>query len=216
MNKIPAVILAVVVTTGCTTALHEPLPETARRETPLSFGLYVTSDRAQNPIDPPERFYGYHAAVDYEVSEEELHAEVPVYALCVGKILQSGSVEGYGGLVVHTCRLNGKDVTVLYGHLSTDNLPPVGSRLTPGERIGILAEARSADSGHNRKHLHFGIHKGKELSILGYVQDEEKLQEFINPVSIVPTSALSEVLSLHEAYWRQSAKSSATSAVGAQ
>jgi len=87
--------------TACTaTKIHNPLPNTENRATPLSFGMYVTPEPEKNPIDPPERFTGFHAALDFEVSEGELHGDVPVYAICAGTVLFSGFSEGYGGLII--------------------------------------------------------------------------------------------------------------------
>lgn len=173
---------------GCgTTQLHDPIPNAENRATPLSFGLYVTPDPDNNPIDPPERFEGFHAAVDYEVSSGEVDGDIPVYAICSGKVVYSGYAEGYGGLVIHRCKINGKHVTVLYGHLSLEDLPAQNSAVHGGETIALLADDRSYASGHNRKHLHLGIHKGKELELRGYVQTEEELDAYIDPAIVLPS-----------------------------
>src|SRR3989344_3388920 len=100
-------------------SLSMPLPESERRATPLYFGLYVTPDPQTNPISPPERFTGFHVATDFEVTIEELEDDVPVSAICTGKIAFSGSAEGYGGLIIQRCTIQGESVTVLYGHVDT-------------------------------------------------------------------------------------------------
>src|SRR3989338_3016181 len=90
---------------GCSAALRPPIENAVNRPTPLSFGLYVTPDPDENPIDPPERFYGFHAGLDFEVSLDELEEDVPVFAACGGEVLYGGYAEGYGGVLVQRCRL---------------------------------------------------------------------------------------------------------------
>lgn len=160
-----------------------PLSEGWSRPTPLHFGLYVTPEK--NPIIPAERFVGYHTAVDFEVSEQELTEDVPVYAICDGKVLKSEFANGYGGVLVQSCILQKQDVTVLYGHLKTDSLKSEGTDLRKGDLIGILAAHKSAESDGNRKHLHLSIRKGKEVQILGYVQTKKELSQFFNPAKIL-------------------------------
>ncbi len=165
--------------------IHEPLPNAAHRAKPLSFGLHVTPDPETNPIDPPERFSGFHAAQDFEVSAGEVDGDVPAYAICSGKVIFSGIVEGYGGLLVHRCKIDGEHVTVLYGHLALKGMAKEGKSVRSGQTVGLLAPARSYESGMNRKHLHLGIHKGKNLDVRGYVQTEEELSTYIDPMTIL-------------------------------
>ena len=189
-SSILSVGLLTILCGGCVSAnevLVWPLPDAQNRPTPLSFGLYVTPDPEQNPIDPPERFTGFHTAVDFEVFEEEADLEVPVFAICSGKVLTSGAAEGYGGVVITRCRIQGKNATVLYGHVDLEVLPKVGSSVKAGEKIGVLASARSVGSDGNRKHLHLGIHKGTAIDYLGYVQTEKELEEFIDPLTVLPS-----------------------------
>jgi murein DD-endopeptidase MepM/ murein hydrolase activator NlpD len=83
--------------------------------------------------------------------------------------------------------LHGQDVTVLYGHLdrSSFRVQP-GDRIERGQRLASLAAPRSEDSGITRKHLHLGIHKGRDVEMLGYVQTERELDAFIDPRTVVP------------------------------
>lgn len=163
------------------TSSNIPLPNIHLRPQLLTFGTYVTPDSAQNPIDPPERFTGYHTALDIEILDGEENTEVPVQAVCDGKILQSGSVEGYGGLIVQQCTLSDQEVTVIYGHLDIASLAFQDMYVVKGQVIAKLAPEKSIDSGHTRKHLHLGIHKGTEIDVRGYVDFEEELQEFLDP-----------------------------------
>jgi murein DD-endopeptidase MepM/ murein hydrolase activator NlpD len=162
-----------------------PLDNASSRPMLLTFGLYVTPDPAHNPIDPPERFEGFHSALDFEVFESELKKEVPVYAVCDGKVLVSEFAEGYGGVLIQSCRHDGEDITVLYGHLTRDSMPAAGADVRKGDRIGILGEARSADSDGNRKHLHLGMHKGKAIDLRGYVQTAQELNAFLDPAAVL-------------------------------
>ncbi len=194
---LPLALVACVAAAG----VAQPMDHAVNRPTPLSFGLHVTPDSADNPIDPPERFSGYHAAVDYEVSAEETETDVPVYAICRGRVVYSGYAEGYGGLFVHRCRIDGQDVTVLYGHLSLEGLPGENVVVKSGQKIGVLAAARTHDSGGNRKHLHLGIHKGRELDLRGYVQTEEELAEYLDPALVLPSLSVENVLPNMRPYW---------------
>lgn len=172
--------------TACSQPVGLPLPDASDRAMPLGFGLYVTPDPKQNPIDPPERFVGYHTALDFEVTEEEISKDVPVFAICKGKIAFSGYVEGYGGLLLQRCKAGSEHVVVIYGHLEIATLPEEGSTLQKGQEFGRLAPPYSYDSGYNRKHLHLGIHRGKNLEMRGYVQNESDLKQFIDPASVLP------------------------------
>jgi murein DD-endopeptidase MepM/ murein hydrolase activator NlpD len=199
---LPAVVLPLALV-ACVAAadFSQPLDHATNRPTPLHFGLRVTPDPETNPIDPPERFEGYHAAVDYEVSAEELDQPVPVYAICRGRVVYSGYADGYGGLLIHRCTLDGEPISVIYGHLSRNGLIDEGVTVRSGQQIGYLADADSPDSGGTRKHLHLGIHKGKALDMRGYVQTEEELAEYIDPATVLPALDVEGVLPDMKAYW---------------
>lgn len=164
-----------------------PLDHAWRRETLLTFGLHVTPDPEQNPIDPPERFSGYHTALDYEILPDEADKEVPVYAVCDGEVIMASTAEGYGGVIVHRCELDGEDVTVLYGHIDPASFAVgVGDEVEQGQHIAVLAPHKSAGSGDTRKHLHLGIHRGQEVEMLGYVETQAALADFIDPATVLP------------------------------
>ncbi|UPA22592.1 M23 family metallopeptidase [Candidatus Peribacteria bacterium] len=163
-----------------------PIENGASRATPLHFGLFVTPDPESNPIDPPERFTGYHVATDFEITEDELDKEIAVYAVCTGTGTYSGFAGGYGGLIVQECMLNKQKVSMIYGHLAIAPLPPNGTLLTKGQKIGVLGAARSTDTDGNRKHLHFGIHKGWGSNYHGYALTKSEIAEFIDPMTVLP------------------------------
>ncbi len=171
---------------GSNETLQWPLPRGEEREKKLTFGLFVTPDPNTNPIDPPERFTGYHTALDLEIFPEEETVDVPVIAACDGRILQAEPISGYGGVIIQACQLRGEDVTVLYGHLDYERFQKrVGEEAKAGEEIGFLGEEKTPETGNTRKHLHFGIHRGTEIEVRGYVENEEMLKEFIDPLSLL-------------------------------
>ena len=163
-----------------------PIENGASRATPLHFGMYVTPDPKTNPIDPPERFTGYHAATDFEVTPDEADAIVNVYAVCTGTGSYNGFSAGYGGLITQECMLKNEKVTMLYGHLALASLPPRNTLLKKGDKIAELGAAKSRDTDGNRKHLHFAIIKGWTSKELGYVQTPKELEDFINPQTVLP------------------------------
>lgn len=175
-------IASFAVLSGC----YWPIENGSSRETPLHFGLYVTPDPAQNPIDPPERFTGWHTGTDFEIKASEKDKEVDVFAVCGGKVRFSGFASGYGGALVQQCTLKGEPVNVVYGHLSTQGLPLENTVLKQGQKIGMLGADRSNDTDGSRKHLHLTIHKGTELVMLGYVQTEAELKDFVDPQTVLP------------------------------
>lgn len=196
-------VVAVLLLSACSSSFEEPVQESSKRPTPLAFGQYVTPDPAQNPIEPPERFVGFHVGTDYEVTAEELDAEVPVYAICTGTGAFSGFAKGYGGLFVEECTIFGEPAVVIYGHLRLDGLPKVHESVQVGQQIGVLAPANSKDSDGNRKHLHLGIHKGPALDIRGYVQYESEINQFLDPQLVVPL-VLPEVMGRSlTPYWKE-------------
>lgn len=186
-----AALTLAVLLTGCTASAGGPpgwpLPDAESRPTPLHFGLAVTPDPENNPIDPPERFSGIHVGTDFEIFEGEEETDVPVFAICPGRVLISSFTEGYGGLVIQRCTINKQAVTVLYGHLKIDSLPKKGKTLKKGAQIGVLGTARTKDTDGNRKHLHLAIHKGTGIAYLGYVQTQAEVDQFMDPLSVLPS-----------------------------
>ena len=164
-----------------------PIQDHKTRPKLLTFGLYVTPDPSQNPIDPPERFTGYHTALDIETFDHESDIEIPIYAACDGQTIFASTAEGYGGVVIQRCDLNGEAVTVLYGHLDPQSFSVQERQYTiKGSQLATLAEDKSIESGLTRKHLHFGIHKGPEIELRGYVKTEEELSKYIDPLTVLP------------------------------
>jgi hypothetical protein len=147
------------------------------------FGIYITP--ANSPVQP-EKFTGYHTGVDFETTPAEANLNVPVPAFCDGKLLLKKYATGYGGVAVESCVLNGRAVTIIYGHLRLASITPaVGQALQKGDFIGNLGRGYSTETDGERKHLHVGIHLGTAINILGYVQKQSDLSAWLDPAVFV-------------------------------
>lgn len=85
-----------------------------------------------------------------------------------------------------SCILDGEDIIVLYGHLAISGLTRDAVTVKAGDTIGRLGAAHTPDTDGNRKHLHLGIHRGTKAVMLGYVQTEAELKDFIDPATVLP------------------------------
>jgi murein DD-endopeptidase MepM/ murein hydrolase activator NlpD len=156
-----------------TKQLTAPLADAAGRVTKKPFGIKVSP--TDSPVQP-EKFSGFHTGVDFEIKAGEENADVPVVAACDGTAVYRNYVSGYGGVFVQSCKLDGQDVTVLYGHLRLASIgKKVGSAVKAGEQLGVLGKGYSTETDGERKHLHLGIHKGKAVNLKGYVQTQAEL-----------------------------------------
>lgn len=157
-----------------------PLDRANERITKKPFGKFVTP---QNSPVSPEKFYGYHTAVDFEIFPEEENIDVAVKAVCSGKLLEKRMATGYGGVAVQSCQLDETSITVIYGHLNLDSIKSAeGDDINVGEALGILGRGYSSETSGERKHLHLGFHKGAGINILGYVSNESDLSNWLDPV----------------------------------
>jgi len=160
-----------------------PITDWQNRVTKKPFGIYITS---QNSPVQPERFSGYHTGVDFETFSDEANVDVPIYAFCDGKILVKEYASGYGGVLVQSCVVENQPVTIIYGHLRLSSInKKVDDSLIKGETIGVLGTGYSTETNGERKHLHFGIHKGTTINILGYVQKKEALNNWLDPMNLL-------------------------------
>ncbi len=100
------------------------------------------------------------------------------------------------------CVIGGEDVTVLYGHLLLSGLPKNGTKVNAGSKLGLLGPARSHDTDGNRKHLHLGIHRGTDLDMRGYVQTEDEVRTYIDPLTVIPKGGVLQNLQFDMVpYW---------------
>src|SRR6185503_698096 len=127
-------------------------------------------------------FYGFHTGLDFETFPAEQNTNVVITAACDGAVKMNTWAKGYGGVLVQSCKLDGQDVTVIYGHMKLDSISAkVGQTLLAGDTIGFLGDGFTHETDGRRKHLHFDIHKGSDLNILGYVPTKDDLAEWIDP-----------------------------------
>ena len=153
--------------------IFSPISRPQERVTKKPFGIYITPKTS--PVQP-EKFQGYHTGTDFETFPEEADTDVPILAICTGKLLQKRTATGYGGLLVQACNLDGQAVTVVYGHIKLSSVSAkVGDELKRAEQIAVLGKGYSSETSGERKHLHLGIHNGTSIVILGYVQSQSAL-----------------------------------------
>jgi len=168
-------------TAGCADTgqeLHEPISSALTRITKKTFGLKVSP--LNSPVTP-EKFSGYHTGVDFETTPNEQNTDVSIYAVCAGSVILKKWASGYGGVLVQQCTLEGRNVTIIFGHIKLSSInSEVGQILAPGDLIGVLGKAKSNETDGERKHLHLGIHKGTDVNIRGYVQSESELGDWID------------------------------------
>lgn len=158
----------------------EPLSQSKSRLSKKPFALYVDPDNS--PVSP-ERFSGWHTGADLEIlGAEELQGEVPVSAVCGGRLSAKRIMRGYGGVAIQECRLADDLVQVLYGHLDYQSIIALpGDFLRPGQGLANLGADRSEETDGERKHLHLAIHRGSSLDWRGYVSEELALGDWLDP-----------------------------------
>lgn len=155
-----------------------PLSRAGERTTKKKFGTFITPQTS--PVQP-EKFRGYHTGTDFEIFPGEENEDVPVKAVCSGKLLTKKSATGYGGVAVESCDLNDEPITVVYGHLKLTSINfNVGDKINAGDPLGILGRGYSSETSGERKHLHLGFHKGTAVNILGYVQNKLELAGWLD------------------------------------
>ena len=158
--------------------LTMPILNGLERITKKPFGIYITPQKS--PVSP-EKFKGYHTGTDFETFENEQDTEVKISAACDGKLLLKKYATGYGGVAVQSCVIDGQNVTVLYGHLKLASIAlKTGDAMSAGDNIGVLGKGYSTETDGERKHLHFSIHKGTGVVLLGYVQNKADLTNWLN------------------------------------
>ncbi len=163
---------------GDSKKLVEPIERAKDRVTKKPFGIEVSPK--SSPVSP-EKFTGFHTAVDFEMFPDELNKPVGINTVCRGIIKEKKMATGYGGLVTQECSVDGEKITVVYGHLklATIQAKP-GEVLEAGAYLGALGESNTPDSGGERKHLHLGILKGISADIRGYVPKREMLEAWLD------------------------------------
>ena len=158
--------------------LQAPLDKVLERITKKPFGIKISP---QNSPVQPERFSGYHTGTDFEILSGKEDKDIKIAAMCDGSVLLKKWATGYGGVLVQSCVLDNKPVTIIYGHLKLASITAkVGDNLSVGETIGLLGKGYSTETDFERKHLHLGIHKGLVINIKGYVANVKDLQSWMD------------------------------------
>ena len=192
-------------------AWYYPMDKYDARQTVKGFGQLIDDNfyKGKENLFPFNRFYGYHAAVDLEIFTEEKEVDVPVYSIHSGTITYVGELSGYGGVLL--LNLDDSGETALYGHIRVSDSVKKGTKIN-GEKpqiIAYLGKEFSSETSRERKHLHFGIYKGKDLYFHGHEKSLGVISskwldpnEFLNekqavtPVHIItnsPTSAITPI-----------------------
>lgn len=150
-----------------------PIADFKNRISKKNFGTYVTT---QNSPVSPEKFNGYHTGVDVEY--EDIDVDVPIFAIADGQVIYSGYVNGYGGFVA----IHHQNIISTYGHLRPTSLIKNNTLIKKGDQIGVLGTGFTTETDNERKHLHFAILKGQKLDFRGYVNNQEDLSLWHNPL----------------------------------
>ncbi len=159
--------------------LFPPISHAASRVTKKPFGIEIHPHTSPVPND---RFDGFHVGVDFEIFEGEEDIDVPIFVACEGPLLLKTWARGYGGVAVQRCKLDGKGVVVIYGHMRVESVAArVGEVLKPGRKLGVLGTGYGPETDGTRKHLHFGIHESATTTdIRGYVKTEAEVAEWLD------------------------------------
>jgi murein DD-endopeptidase MepM/ murein hydrolase activator NlpD len=158
-----------------------PISNYPQRLTLRLFGQLVKPADAQK-VPCGQSFSGFHTGDDLEVLPSEIDQPVPVYSIAQGQVIEAVDLSGYGGVLVIAYDLDGQPVTAYYGHINLGSVTRLaGQDVTPGQQLAQLGDACSAQTGGERKHLHFALHKGKGIDYRGYVGSESQLSFWLDP-----------------------------------
>lgn len=149
------------------------------RVTKKPFGIYVSPQ--DSPVQP-ERFTGYHTAVDVEY--EDVSDDVPVFAINDCEVVISRIAQGYGGVFIINTEIDGSDHSVIYGHIRPSSLPQANAEYKKGAQIGFLGTGYSSETDGERRHLHFGVLTDSGTDLRGYVQNKDELSGWLDPATI--------------------------------
>ena len=137
-----------------------PLDESSVDETPY-FGWFGVSNDGHRPVSVSER--KHHAAEDWLRP-----AGTPVYAMADGRVSFSGTMAGYGWLIIidHPQA----NLYSLYGHLSPSRWRKESGTVERGELIAYLgnSDENGGSSEHPLEpHLHLGVRAGQRIDYPG-------------------------------------------------
>jgi len=158
--------------------VSEPISGALARVTKKPFGIKISPK--DSPVSP-ERFSGYHTGVDFETTLSEQKTDVSIMAVCDGNLIYKNWVNGYGGVVIESCKIDKQEVTIIYGHLRLASISQkTGGKLVAGKSFAVLGKGFSTETNGERKHLHLGIHLGSKINFLGYAQVKSDLINWLD------------------------------------
>ncbi|MCF7845860.1 MAG: M23 family metallopeptidase [Candidatus Peribacteraceae bacterium] len=169
--------------------LYYPIDNFTAGITKKPFGVYITPETS--PVQP-ERFTGYHTGVDIETTPEQQDEPVQIYSISDGTIELNRFVNGYGGVLILSFKLNGQSYSALYGHLKTPTDISVGDEVSVGQTLTVLGTGFSNETDGERKHLHFSLRPGIDLTLNGYVQKRSELSAWIDPQEFFSSHSAAE------------------------
>lgn len=170
---------------GDTSALFYPIANFLTGVTKKPFGIFVS---AKNSPVQPERFSGYHTGVDVEPPADYGDQTIPAFAMGDGIAVLSQSASGYGGVLAIRHPVGGEQLLAVYGHLNPQSMVSAGTRVYGGERIGVLGKGFSSETDFERRHLHFGLYRGSDVDIRGYVKNKSDLKQWLDPAEFFKTA----------------------------
>lgn len=160
-----------------------PLDRYAERPVVKPFGILITP---QNSPVQPERFSGYHTGLDLEILPGEDDRDVLVAGMCTGPVLLRRTASGYGGVVIQSCDSGGQQYSVLYGHLDFSSVSVgVGETIQKGQQFAVLGAGATSETDGERKHLHLSVRRGISTELAGYVSQQARLSEWVNPAELL-------------------------------
>ena len=150
-----------------------PIGGYAERRTVNAFGEY-----SQGSLQ------GYHVGDDIEYTDS-IGDSVPVFSIAKGVVARLGNVAGYGGVIMVTHTIDGKELNAIYGHIDSSSTGlVVGEEVEKGQFLAGLGAHESEQTDGERKHLHFALYDPMIFSntpINGYETREDRINLWINP-----------------------------------
>lgn len=126
----------------------------------------VSTDGLAYPVDvntPISSPFGMRGGEMHAGTDLAGQLGAPIYAFADGRVVaaQDQGVQGFGGWVVITHTIEGKEMSTVYGHMDPGGvMVSTGQEVKAGQQI-----ARLGNSGRSSgPHLHFEIHEGNRLT----------------------------------------------------
>lgn len=135
---------------------------------PVSSGAFTLPANGTFTSGFAPRWGSFHYGIDIANSA----ANVPIWAVADGVVIQSYYSSSYGNVVFIAHSVNGQTYTTVSAHMETRHVSS-GAVVKKGQSIGIMGNTGDSTG----KHLHFELHRGEWNG---------SKSNAINPVGIVP------------------------------